>query len=425
VPFDDYRNELTYESRLGDDIDAFAVSRAWYGYAQEPLPEPGNTPGSSKNIRDRSVQRTPRDLMRLKMPKMTTLFFRNYPARAQHYVATRLEEEGWFDDSGWVIPGWFEPEEGKLRDGKPLDGKFSDGSEPRIGQGHGKYAVIAWGEAFDMWRKHGDRNHLLFNPPTEEDKMRQKADRFLKRYNQTLDNQPQVPRVEDLSPEEREEFEAARYLWEYHFYRSQSNFPHFYNTARVEAEERTVKARKKFYDAEELRLGGSSDRALEEFQKPEGLPTWRTILRENKDFRNDTSIQEDTAEFQFKYLDLFNELFGRAYRQELAQRLVPMAVLGQWGQATVGPSLVPAWLAMAQTRIAQSGLFYLPAPGPFDVASEEGKPLLDPDNYRAVLERRGLVPKVAPEAPPPDLSLMRSDKPVERPLPAPPGPPGR
>jgi hypothetical protein len=400
VPFNDYPNELTYESRLGDDVDGFAVSRAWSGYAQEPLPPPGDLPGSSQNVRDRAVQSTPRDLMRVKTPRMTTLFFRNFPARAQHYVASRLEEEGWYDDSGWVIPGWFEPEEGRLRDGKALDGKFSDGSEPRIGQGKGKYAVLAWSDAFDMWSKHGDRNHLLFNPPTEEDKMREKANRYYRKSGLPEGFQPQLPRDVELSPEEREAFEAARYLWEYNFYRSQSNFPHFYVTSKVEKEERTVKARKRFHEAEDLRLAGSPDRALAAFEQPDAVAAWRKILLDNQDFRKDSAIQEQTGEYQYRYLNLFNDLVGRPYRKALAERLALASIMGQFGQAAVGINFAPTWMPMAQTSAVQSTFYSLAAPGPFAVLDDKGEPLLDPSQYRAVLDRRGVLPKAPPEGGP-------------------------
>src|SRR5207245_2302633 len=70
------------------EYDAFAAARTWYKYAQEALPPASKTiPGVTEESVDRFRQRTPRHL--------TTIIFRDYPARAQSYVAERLEEEGW------------------------------------------------------------------------------------------------------------------------------------------------------------------------------------------------------------------------------------------------------------------------------------------------------------------------------------------
>src|SRR5262249_28312777 len=68
-------NELTYDSNLGDDFDAFAAARAWYSYAQEPLPPPDKEVPGHQTVTDRSKQRLPRNI--------TACIFRGYPARGQ------------------------------------------------------------------------------------------------------------------------------------------------------------------------------------------------------------------------------------------------------------------------------------------------------------------------------------------------------
>src|SRR5260370_27146618 len=46
-PTPDFK-ELNWDSNLDDTIDGYCVARAWYGYAQEPLPKPADLPGDSK-----------------------------------------------------------------------------------------------------------------------------------------------------------------------------------------------------------------------------------------------------------------------------------------------------------------------------------------------------------------------------------------
>ena len=50
---------------------------------------------------------------------MTTVIFRDYPAQAQRFTAERLQDEGWFDDSGWEIPDWFRDAGDRFTDGAP------------------------------------------------------------------------------------------------------------------------------------------------------------------------------------------------------------------------------------------------------------------------------------------------------------------
>src|SRR5262249_13832010 len=85
--------------QLEGDWDAFAAARVWFSYALEALSPPDpEIPGQTLHpIRYPTLQRDPQH--------MTTIIFRNFPSRAQSYVAERLEEDGWFDDSGWALTG--------------------------------------------------------------------------------------------------------------------------------------------------------------------------------------------------------------------------------------------------------------------------------------------------------------------------------
>src|SRR5262249_9075258 len=131
-----------------DDLDAYQVSRAWYGYAQEPLPPPSRTePGETQKVEDRLRQRMP--------GHMATIIFRGAPARAQTYVAERLQEEGWYDDEKFPLTGWF-PDEA-----------FAGERVVRVGEQR-EWSVMTWRQAHNMWVKYGEDN--LLKIPLHEEK---------------------------------------------------------------------------------------------------------------------------------------------------------------------------------------------------------------------------------------------------------------
>src|SRR5205085_9251330 len=47
------RGFLSADAHLTDEVDSYTVAQAWYGYAQEPIPPPGELPGSNGPITDR------------------------------------------------------------------------------------------------------------------------------------------------------------------------------------------------------------------------------------------------------------------------------------------------------------------------------------------------------------------------------------
>jgi hypothetical protein len=128
------KNELTYDSDLGDDFDNYAAARAWYGYAQDPL-EAG--------------RRAPRFMMQI--------IFENYPARAQSYVGERLEQEGWFDTDGWEIKNWIPKEAANPRGLKRA---------VRVGTER-QWAHEAWKKAYEMYEDYG-KSKGLYKTPEEE-----------------------------------------------------------------------------------------------------------------------------------------------------------------------------------------------------------------------------------------------------------------
>jgi hypothetical protein len=371
--FDD--TALNDTSELGDDVDVYMVSHAWYSYAQEPLPEPGDLPGSSKEIKDPAHQRKPR--------YMTTLIFRNYPAQGRRYSAERLQQEGWYDEEKFDLSDWFE--------------QRKDRGESKVEVGGGqKVSLIAWRLAKDAWEKHGLKNHLLFEEgDAGEENNRVLAERFAKRYPMMGNGSPPPLQEEKLSPQEREEYRAAIYRYELKFYRQVSNFLHHYNRCQMEAMEETVAARKLLHEAEYLNLTRGRDRALEVYDTPRKIdagPRWKEtalsplqawrdlILATNEKFRRDSFIQEQTAEYQLRYLSVFN---ASEEGSKLKEKI---------GKLARALPLVPK---MDKDTFPENILV-----GPFAGTDPQGFPWIDPSTLKTVFDRMNPGLRRAPPATP-------------------------
>ncbi len=397
------KGDLTEESAQGnlDDWDGFLVSRAWYSYSLEPVPAPSDLPGDSEPIVDRVRQRVPRH--------METVIFRQYPAQAQSYIAERLEEEGWFDDEGWSTKGpeWF---------------------SKVIGSGR-NWAANAWGEAYKMWRAHGERNHLLLPKPEDEENLSRQAAKYRAARHLTIDMP--LPPSED-NPDLKEGWKAGRFLFLYQASRQVSAFSHNYNRALVEQDPKTVRARALFYKAQGYALIGSTEKALQTYHDPDpgphpedvnkrpileglsALDAWTKILKEHNDFRHDDLIEEESFEVELDYLDVLNRALPG---NELKAQLGAASLAGAGGlQNAAGllevlyPTDLPT-LALTQ--------------GPFDRMEDDNKtPWIMAGVKKNVLERRRTYQprkkdtvEAAPAAP-----VLKPVQPPEQPQPAGTGP---
>jgi hypothetical protein len=268
-------------AELGDDTDNYAVSRAWYQFAQDPL--------------ERKDKATPRI-------GMARIIFVGYPARAQFYVAERREEEGWFDADGWEVAGWF-PESASQPDGPKRGVVFGAGRA---------WAAEAWDKAHQMYRAHGER-HGLYKTPEE---------------------------VRGLSPEELREYTYNRGLtnFDHFFFKSQVEM----SRDAVAARKRFFQAEGLYKLAEVYRslqayeqpdaLGPPASWSRD---KATG---WKRLLLQHPDFRRDEDVQEDSYTIQRKYLRAFRRERGRA----LKTLLVLQDLLGS---ATAAPGCATPRLA--------------------------------------------------------------------------------
>jgi len=264
------------------------------------------------------------------------------------------------------------------------------GKEVRVGGGV-EWSLIAWQKAFHAWERHGKENHLLFASESEEQNMRDLQEKFFEKVPKRGTNMPPTLREEELPPDVRKQFHAAKYLFEYDFYRNVSNFAHHYIRSGVEKEPETITCRKFFYQAVQSELAGSPRPALEIYRTPveakawpgkqySPLLAWRDlVLLRNKAYRRDNWNQEHAAEVQLRYLRLHNRFDGRVLK----------------GQVTRASAVLPLLPKMDPTDD-----FRMPiVEGPFDVPDDEGKRLIEDVNMTTVLDRLNLAPRKP--APPP------------------------
>jgi hypothetical protein len=299
---DEWTQEKLASARVPDEFDAYMVARAWYNYAQEPLPPPGRFPGTSEPIRDRLREHLPRH--------MSTIIFRNSPCLAQNFVAQRLQDEGWFDAEPFALTNWF----------KEAPRLSSQEQRQREAVGEKRdWAVVTWGRAQKMWKEHGRRNHLWFEDPADQKNMEDKAAAFAKKFNVPPGMVP--PRLDEakLTKEDKEGLNAVRFLGELQGAKRLTNFDHFLTVARVEGESRTATARKLLYQAEQLRLVDQAPlKALAKYEDPRALATWRKVMEENADFGHDPDLQEQAFEMELKYVRLYRKVHGANLTHSLA-----------------------------------------------------------------------------------------------------------
>lgn len=365
-------NELTSKDpeKLSDKygFDAFAASRAWYAYAQEPLPPPAAMPGDTAKATDRAVQRKPKN--------MATVIFRTYPARAQSYVAERLEAEGWFDRT-WPIA---------IRD--PADSKKSIALQV----GWEDLTREQWHKAEEMWKETGRKNGLWL-PPDEKEKREKKAKDYVQSVAVEEGELPATRSRDDLPEEQRDLKDAYDFLYWHQHYRRLTNFAHHHNRASICKIPEGMRARRYFYEADQLRRVFHRQ-AAEKYDAPQkdldgksALQTWAEILKTNRDFSRDTLIQEEAYEIQLKYLG--------ALRKARTDRLMSFLNLHEvaLGRLTSQPAGVPGWTPLVLLGRRDEVLPRLEFVGPFDIKDDAGQPLISPEARETVNARRNIGPR--------------------------------
>jgi hypothetical protein len=215
------------------------------------------------------------------------LIFRDYPAKAQSFLAERRQSEGWFG-AGWEIDA------GKV-------GAQRWFAEPVVVGDARLGSAAAWQRAAEMWETHGRRNGLLLDPAQQ-----------------------------DTTPAWRE-------------YRA--SFVNFLEQARVERLPAAVRARQLVFQAEALRKAADSAAALRLYA--EALAIWKQLLLDHPDYQRVSSHQQDAYSIQHRYLRLLQDQEAQRLRPVLlagdllAHSAAPGTAVWLPSINVIRPSLLP------------------------------------------------------------------------------------
>lgn len=376
-----YPSELTQESNLDDSFDSYQCARAWFSYAQDPLPEPEpqlqilERVDRVKKLKERN-KRIPR--------QPAEVIFRAAPARAQSFVAERLEKEGWFDESGWNVD----------EDRHSFDRWFPESREPVI-VGSRRWAQDNWERAAEMWEKHGRANGLYYEV-TELSRLNDKAELYRKTYKVAFDEfGKELFDEPNVAPEMMESFIAHRKLQFYRINNEMSNFDHHYYRSQAEKDPLTIHARELLFDAVRLRNKVSEhERTINRYR--EALDAWvRVLMRYPRQFRDDSTIQEDVYERQIEYNDLIAQIRGPVLPALRTQSAV--ATVGDFLAATSSKSLgaIPA----ATVQLEGTGPLPWRIHRPLDARADDGRPWVEASVADMVYTRLGRENPSAPKKP--------------------------
>jgi hypothetical protein len=312
--------DLNSNSALEDDVDGYAIGKAWHGYAQEPLPPPHLIlPAESEPI-------ALKDRTKLRRAPYTTILFRGTAPRSQEYIGERLEDEGWFDEAGWLIPGWF------------ANDRFSSG-EPAVVGGGRAWATTAWQKARDMWFRYGVDNNLLY----ASEAAKKKREDLAKEWREEKGLKPSDPAgpAPNRITEEKEYERWASYmaLAMRGVFANQTRVEDHYAKSRAELDPETITVRKKFHEADDYRLNARLDQAIAAYAL--GLDLWKSMIKKHQTLRDDQAEQEDTYESELRYIGMLQERTGTQRRQT--------ALVGTYlGLATARAAASPAWTGVGE-----------------------------------------------------------------------------
>jgi hypothetical protein len=385
--FEDELNSDSEELILkgGDDLDAFAVARTWFGYAQEPLPKPNPMkPGWALPVENRLTQRMPKD--------MRSILFRQCPGRAQTFIAERLQREGWFDL--WDISGVF-------ADAPAAGSQDHLPNQNLVGtQGLLKEA---WQRAHRMWTRIGEENYLLIS----DEELKHKRDQA-KLWQEKLPELmargvvPQRPERDQVPPEWLEPFDANVYVEDFDIAQTLTNYRHFYYVSKAEKDDDALRARRYLFEGDNRSL--ATIQRVRNYES--GLEIWKNILLANKELRSDTGVQEPLYEYQIRQLYGFQQLGGKSIKRALL-------VHDLLGLALVSPgSPSERCQLLMQLESLENSDREWPAArleGPLDARAADDEPLVSGSIAQSVA---GRLPELAAGAGRP---APRNDKPTGQP----------
>jgi hypothetical protein len=319
-------NPLERQLSKESSVDVFLICRTWYQYAQEPLPpalkDEGVTVEQEKHRQKLDRLRREEHINFRDSKTMATPIFRSYPSRAEAFMAEALQQEGWFDEEGWLIRGWFEPLD-------PNQPDLQVGSETKY------HAGPVWRRAYEMYKQYGVSTGLYLTP-AETAELNKKAEPIrvimkidpsfypsplpLAWRNKAIDSAYAVPGGPKTYGES---YDAQQKLARNGQNRSMTNYDGHLYQSEGEMDPQTLLARKLLYQA---------GRHLKKYNQ-EALPlyedAWPLLvdvgLRLPKFFPMNF-VQDDVYESMLKYLQLSQKQNPRLFRN----LLLGMAQMSVW-----------------------------------------------------------------------------------------------
>lgn len=334
-----------------ESMDVYLIARTWFEYAQQPVPPP------SPDV----IEEISFDRLKFRMPKSPSLpIYRGFPARAQMYAAEVMQEEGWFDEEGWLIRDWFDP--------LAADQDFRVGTEQKY------HALPAWERAYRMYKELG-RVTGQYMSPADKAKFEKQAELYRTTYNINIfERGPlKLPSEHRDDPKMKASWQAHLRLVSKAITARMTNFDGLFHQAEAERTVEQVAARKLFYHADRLRRFENPEHALTLYDA--AWPLWLTTAVRYPKFNEAGGNQEDSYEIQLKHLRLLQKQYPALYRS----------------LATTMPELGGSDLALFKALLLYQAMW--PSPNrekPTVPASTALEDLLDPSDKSRILPIRNV-----------------------------------
>jgi hypothetical protein len=286
---DHWPDPLNRDLSARESIDVYLLCRTWYEFAQQPLPPPQD---------DGRPQAQDYDKVRYRVPRhMVTQLFRQYPARAQIYIAETLESEGFFDSDGWEIQGWFGDD------------------TPRVGDDPKYFSRLAWDKGMEMYRDFGIKNGIYLTTLQIKE-----LNELAKEAREDLHIRPDAPPPPVVPADFREgklaaSLDAHTKLYYGAFFRRLSNFDTFFFQAEAERDPVTTAARKMLFIAEQKRKTDPPSELLLRYYE-QAWPLYIHACLKFPRFAQVGSMQEDLYEIHQRYLGIGQSVYRESFKKK-------------------------------------------------------------------------------------------------------------
>lgn len=298
------RQESDNTSAGPDSIDIRMVARAWFEHCLSVVPPP------KEGVPAMTPQKDEYDRFRYRIPERPALIVvRFQPARAQNYVAERMQKEGWFDSTSF-----WNPDAGSDRDAKWFPSVRSREAAPVVVLKAGTNARAEWEKAYNLWQEFGRKNGLNPENRLRQDELaRTAAQKGLQPDQEYTDEQLAAKGLT------REHAGAARALMFYDQNRQITQYQKFLDESLAEMEPDLALAKQLIWDADEQHTRNDD---AELATRIRAAALWRRVFSsdKHKGFYNDP-LAESMHEATLAQETAIADLLVKSGDPETAQRV--------------------------------------------------------------------------------------------------------